>query len=87
MVYGSNGQYSNDPVLAQFHETRNNPRKVVCIKDNPPMVGFGRKLSIGDEVVIEGTVCNELGFAVAVPAECAFYAYEYFKPGDNFFNK
>ena len=50
------------------------------------MVGFGRKLKKGDIVTIEGTVYYEIGFAVAVPDECAFYDYRAFEITDEFFN-
>lgn len=82
------GRYiSDDQKLLQFHNTRGNPRDVVCIKDDPPMTGFGRQLKVGDRVEINGTVSRGDGFEVAVPSECAFYDYTYFDPADDFFNK
>ena len=81
------GESSNDVLLERYHETRNNPKKVVCIEDNPPMVGFGKTLKVGDVIVIKGTIHNELGFCVSVPSECAFYEYSYFKPHDDFYNE
>ena len=78
---------SDDRTLELFHNTRGNPRAVRCIKSDPPMVGFGRKLKRGDIVTIDGTVHHEIGFAISVPSECAFYAYDYFEPTDEFFNE
>jgi hypothetical protein len=87
-VYGGDGrQYSDDKKLEWFHETRNHPAKVKCIRDNPPMKGFGRQLKIGDIVEIHGTICDGFGFQVTVPSECAFYDYTAFEPADDFFNK
>jgi len=80
-IYEKNGNHhSNDPVLELFHNARDNPITVVCTKDNPPMIGFGEKLKVGDVVEINGTIHNELGFCISVPGQCAFYRYDYFSP-------
>jgi len=80
MIYDKSGiNYSDDPKLIEFHNSRNNPMLVKCIKDNPPMYGFGKKLKIGDIVEINGTVHNSIGFCVGVPEENAFYQYDYFE--------
>jgi len=50
------------------------------------MHGFGKPLEKGDVVTIEGTIYGEIGFAVSVPEQCAFYEYDAFEPTDNFFN-
>ena len=46
-----------------------------CIKDMPPMCGFGRPLRIGDVVNVQA-VCWRGKFEIAVTAECAFYELE-----------
>jgi hypothetical protein len=80
-VVSNDGFYrSDDPKLLIFHNARGADLRARCIKDNPPMLGFGKSLSVGDEVIISGTVHNELGFCVCVRAECAFYDYTYFEP-------
>ena len=79
MIYSIDGHNSNDPKLLAFHNTRDNIQTVICIKDNPPMHGFGKKLQKGDMVEIQGTTHNQLGFCICVPSECAFYAYDYFE--------
>lgn len=48
-----------------------------CVKDNPPMRGFGRQLKVGDEVVVDGVIWNGQ-YELSVPAECAFYVMERF---------
>jgi hypothetical protein len=70
---------SDSELLQKFHESRDNPIEIKCIKDNPPMYGFGRKLKVNDIIIIDGTVHNQLGFCVSAPSECAFYKYEYFE--------
>jgi len=78
--------FSNDRLLELFHNTRNNPKKVKCISDNPKMFGFGEELKSGDIVIIDGTIHAHFGFAVSVPEQCAFYDYTAFEPCDDFFN-
>ena len=46
-----------------------------CIKDNPPMRGFGRQIKAGDIVKVDG-VCFVNTYEIAVAAECAFYQLE-----------
>jgi hypothetical protein len=70
----------NDPVLLVFHESRESPVEALCIKDNPPMTGFGKNLVAGDRVTVKGTVSRGSAFEVCVPSECAFYEYSYFVP-------
>ena len=78
MIHSQKGHKSGDPKLIAFHNTRNNAKTIICIKDNPPMHGFGKSLKKGDKIEIKGTVHNHLGFCVCVPSECAMYAYNYF---------
>ena len=55
--------------------------KARCIKDNPPMDGFGRSLKAGEVVAINGVCFSGGRYTLAVPAECAFYQLEgYFEP-------
>ncbi len=46
-----------------------------CIKDSPPMYGFGRSLKSGDEVDVQ-SVCWRGKYEISVAAECAFYELE-----------
>ena len=46
-----------------------------CVKDDPPMVGFGRALKNGDVVDVHN-VCWRGKYEIAVAAECAFYELE-----------
>ena len=78
-IKSRDGSISTDPKLVKFHNTRDNPTKVICMKDNPPMIGFGKRLKKGDIVEIKGTTHNELWFCVSVPEECAFYSYRCFE--------
>ena len=84
--YRKRGRPRKYYVRQNRHNTRGNPKPVRCIKSDPPMVGFGRSLQDGDIVTIDGTVHHEIGFAVSVPSECAFYAYDAFEPTGEFFN-
>ena len=80
-IISNDGAWSSDcPILVAFHNSRNEPMQVRCVKDHPPMHGFGRQLAVGDIVEIKGTVCRAGRFQVSVPKECAFYDYEYFEP-------
>lgn len=52
-----------------------------CIKDNPPMTGFGRQLKVGDIVKVNGVTWAGTKYQLAVKEECAFYDLEeYFEP-------
>lgn len=54
--------------------------KARCIKDNPPMYGFGRQIKKGDVVETNGVTWRG-HYELSVPAECAFYVMEgYFIP-------
>ena len=46
-----------------------------CIKDDPPMYGFGRGLKSGDVVEVDA-VCWRGKYEISVKAECAFYELE-----------
>ena len=46
-----------------------------CIKDNPPMHGFGRSLKSGDVVDVK-SLCWRGKYEIAVSTECAFYELE-----------
>jgi hypothetical protein len=46
-----------------------------CIKDMPPMHGFGRTLKMGDVVDVQ-SVCWRGKYEIAVAEECAFYELE-----------
>ena len=46
-----------------------------CIKDAPPMYGFGRELHAGDIVNVQ-SVCWRGKYEIAVAEDCAFYELE-----------
>lgn len=80
-ICSNDGRFeSADPKLILFHNSRDQPITVVCIKDNPEMKGFGRKLKVGDEIKINGTTSENGKFQVSAPDECAFYDYKCFEP-------
>jgi len=71
---------SSDPKLIEFHDSRIFPKEVVCVRDLPPMHGFGEAIRLGDKVNIHGTVyVPGIGFCISVPSQCAFYEYSYFE--------
>jgi len=79
-IFSNDGIWeSNDPKLIAFHNSRDSPIQVRCIKDNSRSYGFGKQLKIGDIITINGTIHNYLGFYVCVPSECAFYEYNAFE--------
>lgn len=86
-VHSIYGESSNDPKLELFHASRVTPIQVICVKDNPPMRGFGKQLKKGNVVTINGTVNDGSGFQVSCPEECAFYDYTYFQPVEEVFNR
>lgn len=50
--------------------------RVRCVRDHPPMIGFGKPLHVGDVVAVH-SVCYRAGrYEVGVRDECAFYALE-----------
>lgn len=49
------------------------PVRARCIKDRPPMKGFGRQLTVGDVVDVRGVCWEDEHYTLAVPSECAFY--------------
>lgn len=47
-----------------------------CIRDDPPMYGFGRAIKAGEIVKVQ-SVCWRAGrYEIAVAEECAFYELE-----------
>jgi len=47
-----------------------------CIKDNPPMLGFGQPLKVGDIVDVKGVCWSGTKYQISVDAQCAFYDLE-----------
>lgn len=48
-----------------------------CIKDNPPMKGFGRSLQVGDVVNVDSVCWSDGGYyEIGVKEHCAFYKLE-----------
>ena len=47
-----------------------------CVKDNPPMTGFGRALKSGDIVPVHSVCHDGWKYQISVEAECAFYDLE-----------
>ena len=64
-----------EPQVANWQRLYEPNAKARCIKDNPPMRGFGKTLKVGDEVEV-GNVCYSSCYELAVPKECAFYTLE-----------
>lgn len=49
--------------------------QAICIKDNPPMRGFGKPLKVGDVVDVKN-VCWDGKYQISVAAQCALYDIE-----------
>jgi len=49
--------------------------RVKCIRDNPPMHGFGREIKAGEIISIDSVTWRGK-YEVGVKAECAFYQLE-----------
>ena len=47
-----------------------------CIKDDPPMYGFGRALKVGDVVDVHSVCWSGSFYQISVAAECSFYKLE-----------
>lgn len=72
-------EYLPNPQIDNWERLYQDGARAECIKDDPPMHGFGRALKVGDVVDVYGVCWNE-HYQIAVRAECAFYALEgYFK--------
>ena len=68
------------PVDPKYRPFWTEGTRALCVRDDPPMHGFGRALKKGDIVVVR-CVCWRSGYELSVPAECAFYRMEgYFEP-------
>lgn len=70
---------SDDPKLIAFHNTRGNPKEVICVRDDPFMHGFGPTIKSGEKVMIDGTVSYGNDFLVCIPDKCANYDYTAFE--------
>jgi len=75
------GFKTQDPKLIAFHETRDNPKKVICIKENPGDTFIDHhRFKIGDIVEINGLVGYSFGkFEVSITSVCGFYDAEAFE--------
>lgn len=74
------GFESSDPKLEKFHNTRNNPKKAICIKDNPRSKSIDHhQFKEGDIVTVNGTVGVGSEFMVCIPEVCGFYDYTHFE--------
>jgi len=75
------GYATSDPKLIAFHETRNSPRKVVCIKDSPSGTYIDyHDFKKGDEVEIKGLVGRADGrFEICIPSVVGFYDPDHFE--------
>lgn len=52
-----------------------------CIKDDPPMYGFGRPLKAGEIVNVDSVCWSGTRYQIGVSDQCAFYDLEgYFEP-------
>jgi hypothetical protein len=63
------------PVDIRYQPLWTEGTRARCIRDDPPMRGFGRPLKVGDTVTVEGVTWSGR-YELSVPAECAFYAME-----------
>lgn len=63
------------PKLLGWQALYESGARAKCIKDNPPMHGFGRSLKAGDVVDVK-SVCWRGKYEISVEAECAFYELE-----------
>jgi len=78
------GLESDDPKLKLFHDTRGNPKKVICTKDNPRSRSIEHHIfKKGDIVVVNGTVGEGDNFMVSIPEVCGFYDYTHFELVDD----
>lgn len=75
------GFSTNDPKLIAMHETRDNPKKVKCIKDNPSGTYIEHHhFKVDDIVEINGLVGRANGkFEVSIPSVCGFYDADCFE--------
>lgn len=60
------------PNVANWERLYQPDAKAICIKDNPPMRGFGKQLKVGDVVDVR-SVCWDGQYTIAVQKECATY--------------
>ena len=52
-----------------------------CIKDNPPMHGFGKPIKAGDVVAVDSVCWSGVRYQIGVKEQCAFYDLDgYFEP-------
>ena len=63
------------PNILNWQALYENGARANCIKDDPPMSGFGRVLKCGDIVNVQ-SVCWRGKYEISVAAECAFYELE-----------
>lgn len=64
-----------EPRVLGWQALYENGARARCIKDKPPMYGFGKSLHKGDVVYVD-SVCWRGKYEIAVKAECAFYELE-----------
>lgn len=64
------------PRIANWERLYEPDAKARCIKDSPPMKGFGRRLHTGDVVDVKSVCWEHNRYTIAVQAECAFYDLE-----------
>lgn len=63
------------PRIAGWQRLYQPNARAICIKDDPPMYGFGRQIKTGDTVDVD-SVCWRGKYQISVKAECAFYDLE-----------
>lgn len=64
------------PQLANWPRLYEPNARAKCIKDDPPMYGFGGALKAGDIVEV-GSVCwSGTKYQISVAVQCAFYDLE-----------
>ena len=63
------------PQVENWQELYKEGAKARCIKDDPPMEGFGKAMKVGDTVNVH-SVCYKNRYQLSVQEECAFYDLE-----------
>ena len=68
--------YLPSPSVTNWQALYEPDARARCIKDNPPMRGFGRQLHAGDVVQVDSVCWCEAQYEIGVRDECAFYKLE-----------
>lgn len=64
------------PKVTDWHALYEPNAEARCIKDNPPMLGFGRQIKTGEIVKVDSVCWSGTKYQIGVHPECAFYDLE-----------